>query len=310
MNPLQVLFFLAIFIDDFFFKSRALSYTCLGLLTLYSIFYLINHKRDEYYTFHRKLLISGYNQSTDPTVYCKIFLDMAAGKEYMERYNKKYGKSISWTHYYLKVIGKMVSLTPEINTTLKFGKMIDRGENASCMLVNVEGGNSLGLLKITDLDSKTFGQIIDETVPKAKVLREGKDENFKKQQSDIGKLPTFIIGIILEVAGFLQNIGLNVKSLNVIANQFGTFIITSVGSLGIKNAYAPLCPFTRTAGVMTICKSRIKKILQKDGTYEEVELLPVNFAMDHRGLDGVLGGKILKNIYYYFSHPDEMEKID
>jgi hypothetical protein len=48
--------------------------------------------------------------------------------------------------------------------------------------------------------------------------------------------------------------------------------------------------------VISICASKIKKILNKDGTITEKELLPVYFACDHRYVDGVAGSKMIKDV--------------
>ncbi len=46
---------------------------------------------------------------------------------------------------------------------------------------------------------------------------------------------------MLEVAGFLSNIGIKNKELGVNKNMFGSFLVSSVGTFKVDNAYAPLC---------------------------------------------------------------------
>ncbi len=46
---------------------------------------------------------------------------------------------------------------------------------------------------------------------------------------------------MLEVVGYLSNIGLNLKALGVKANSMGCCVISSVGGFGMQSAYAPLC---------------------------------------------------------------------
>jgi pyruvate/2-oxoglutarate dehydrogenase complex dihydrolipoamide acyltransferase (E2) component len=43
----------------------------------------------------------------------------------------------------------------------------------------------------------------------------------------------------------------------------------------------------------TICT---KKRLEKDGTYTEEEVLPVNFSFDHRYGDGSLAAKMIREV--------------
>ena len=50
-----------------------------------------------------------------------------------------------------------------------------------------------------------------------------------------------LIGVILEIGGFMSNLGFSIKSLGLTKNAVGTILITSVGGkLKIEDAYAPL----------------------------------------------------------------------
>jgi hypothetical protein len=57
-----------------------------------------------------------------------------------------------------------------------------------------------------------------------------------------------------------------------------------------------LIAFSRTTGVVTLCSVKTKKILNKDGSITEKEILPVNLALDHRYFDGAVGAKVLKEV--------------
>ena len=47
--------------------------------------------------------------------------------------------------------------------------------------------------------------------------------------------------MILELTGYLSNLGLDFKPLNVKANNFGSVMISSIGGFKLTNAFAPLC---------------------------------------------------------------------
>jgi hypothetical protein len=40
----------------------------------------------------------------------------------------------------------------------------------------------------------------------------------------------------------------------------------------------------------------IKKILNKDGSYTESQILPIHLTIDHRYADGVLAAKMIKMV--------------
>jgi hypothetical protein len=57
--------------------------------------------------------------------------------------------------------------------------------------------------------------------------------------------------------------------------------------------------FTHTAGLITLNALQIKKTLNKDGTYTEEEILPLNFSFDHRFFDGAVMAKMKKEVLVY-----------
>jgi pyruvate/2-oxoglutarate dehydrogenase complex dihydrolipoamide acyltransferase (E2) component len=112
---------------------------------------------------------------------------------------------------------------------------------------------------------------------------------------------------LTELVGFLGNIGINCKALGIERNAFGTLMVTSIGGeFKIEDAYAPLLSFTHCVGVATICSSQKKIIYEMDGSSKEDELMTINFALDHRYVDGVLISKVIKAINQIVENPDEI----
>lgn len=51
---------------------------------------------------------------------------------------------------------------------------------------------------------------------------------------------------------------------------------------------------SHTTCVITLCATKLKKKLQKDGSIIETEILPIKIAADHRYFDGMAGSKLMK----------------
>jgi len=58
-----------------------------------------------------------------------------------------------------------------------------------------------------------------------------------------------------------------------------------------------LIAFSHTSGVITLCSLKRKRILNKDGTFTEKDILPVNLALDHRYFDGAVAAKIMREVW-------------
>lgn len=146
MNPLLVLFFLSLAIEDFFFRSGALVKYYFWSIIAYAIFNIFSPK-SEYHSPARKLLLASYSHSYDPTAYVKIKPEITKAKEYLDKLSEKLGKKITWTLFTTKVIGMVIKKYPEMNYAIKFGKMSDRGTIDLSLLVNIREGK----VKLFDL---------------------------------------------------------------------------------------------------------------------------------------------------------------
>ena len=107
-----------------------------------------------------------------------------------------------------------------------------------------------------------------------------------------------MISVLIEVVGFLSNLGIDCKALGVERNAFGTGMISSVGSpdMKVEDGFAPLCGFTHTAGVVTICSIKERNKLQLDGSYKKEDTITVNVSLDHRYGDGMISAKLAKEV--------------
>ena len=115
-----------------------------------------------------------------------------------------------------------------------------------------------------------------------------------------------MIALLLEIMGFLSNLGITVKQFGIQANKFGSVLVSSLGGFKLSNALAPLCriinylplAFTYTSVCVTICTAKNKKILNKDGSITESEILPINLAIDNRFINGAVGAKMMKEVIF------------
>jgi hypothetical protein len=68
---------------------------------------------------------------------------------------------------------------------------------------------------LRDIHKKTFEQLYDEMYSRTNRLKKGEDEEYKKQTNIQSLFPSFLIGPLLELFGFLGNIGLSNQTLSV-----------------------------------------------------------------------------------------------
>ena len=84
-------------------------------------------------------------------------------------------------------------------------------------------------------------------------------------------------------------------------------MVTSVGSLGVSEAFAPLVPITRAPIVVAVGKVEDKPVVR----HGEIVVRPIcilGVTFDHRIMDGVLAGKLAKFVTNYLRDPEGHEK--
>jgi hypothetical protein len=139
MNPLIVLFFVSLIIDDLLFRNGYFVKYYFWSIIAYTIFIFFSPS-SELCDPERKFLIASYSHSYDPSAYVKINPEITKAKEYLDKLSEKIGKKITWTLFVTKVVAMVVNKYPDINHTIKYGKLCDRGTVDFGLLVNIREG--------------------------------------------------------------------------------------------------------------------------------------------------------------------------
>jgi hypothetical protein len=185
MNPLLVLFFISIFIDDYFFKNGALSKYYLYSIITYSIFTMFTSSTLD--TTNRRFLMAAFSQSVDSTCYGSSNFKVKKAKELLQKVSEKIGKKLSLTLCFAKIVGEVFNKFPDCDNTIKFGNHARRKTTDVCVLINVQDGGNLACVTLKDVNNKTFEQLYDELYPNIDNIRTGKDKEFK-ENNDIGRI--------------------------------------------------------------------------------------------------------------------------
>lgn len=78
---------------------------------------------------------------------------------------------------------------------------------------------------------------------------------------------------------------MNAPAFGLKKNNFGGATVTSIGMLGIEDAYVPHCNFTNCPIYVALGKV-VDRPVVRDGKIVIAPIMYVNFTVDHRYLDG------------------------
>ena len=236
MNPLFSLFIVAMFLNDLLFNSGVYLKMYISALLLYTIFYLTQH-RSQYHSPMKKYTMAAYDQSFDSTVYAKVLFDMTKTKKFLEEKSKEIGRTISPTMFFIKAVGEVYYNLPEANEIIRFGLKAKRKEIDIGVFIDINKGKDLVNYTLRDVHNSSFAQLT-KSLEDGKTIKNGKNDYTKKLYTFLNKFPTFIIEILLEIAGMITSFGISIPFLGVSIMLFIiVYIIYVVGKKSFWNSY-------------------------------------------------------------------------
>lgn len=259
-------------------------------------------------TIRRKLQIASWDEPKEGCIHGKISLDATNVLSYIEKKRKQTGDHITVTHVVGKIMGLILKEATGLNGRIVMDRFVPFKTSDVSFLTVLEGGKNLAKVKVTSIDTKPIEQIAKELEKGADKLRKGDDENFKKSMGPLHFLPTFLIRIIVFLAGYAAGaLGADVPFLGLESFPFGSCLITSVGMLGVDEAFAPFTPFTRVP-ILVLIGAVKDGVIPIDGKVEIRKKIKITATIDHRFMDGSQGGILARVMREVFANPDLLDK--
>lgn len=252
----------------------------------------------------RKAAIGTWRSVGDPSIYGVLELSAEPALRYIEATRIETGQKITMTHFVGKAIAEVIRRHPEINSILRFGKIYPRENIDLFFLVAPDSfGKDLTGAVVKSIDGKSLGQVAEELNARALTIRTVKDVDFFKMKGILDRLPDILSeGVLWLIEKILYTFNLHVPAIGIPKDAFGSAMITSIGSLGLDFAFAPLVPFAKVP--MMIAPGLIQKRLKlKDGAVTEERFLRICVTLDHRLIDGVYASLMARTLKDVFENP-------
>lgn len=172
----------------------------------------------------------------------------------------------------------------------------------------MDDGKDLANAKITNADNQSLQSIASSLKAKADKLRAHKDEDFESSKPLLSLLPVWALKIIVYVVGWLSaGLGLNIPALGVRQFPFGSALVTSVGMLGVEQAFVPFTPFARVPVLLMVGAIVKKPVVNATDEIIVQRVLTMTVTLDHRFADGTQASQMANRLKYILEHPQEME---
>lgn len=255
----------------------------------------------------RKVAIGTWQTVGDPSVYGILDFDAGPCLKYIEKLREKSGLHVTLTH----LLGKAVALTlakhPEINCTLRFGRLYPRKTiDIFFQVASDQTGKDLSGATLRNAETKSVLEICQEMNQSIETIRKKGDPGFRRMKSMMGLIPGGLVKYVIHWTSFiLYTLNLWSPIFGSPRDPFGGVMITNIGSLGLDIAFAPLVPYSRVPILITVGSIRETPVIQK-GQIVAAPICQLACTIDHRMIDGVHGSKMAATLKELLADPEKM----
>lgn len=270
----------------------------------------INRRKENNISSWRKVAIASWISPRDPQTFGLLKFEADELIKYIERFREKYDKKLTPTHIVGKALGITIRENSEINGYVVGNNLYKRDEIDVFFQVALdEEGKDLSGLVIKDADKSSLSDIIDSMRAQASQLRAGKDKNFNKIKRKVSKTPNFVLRYFLNFVDFvLYRLNIWSPILGVQPDPFGTAMVTNVSNFGVEMGFVPIPAISKVPLILAVFSVKEEAVV-KNGEVLVKNMITIGATLDHRVIDGVYGGKIVKSLKKYIENPELIERI-
>lgn len=269
----------------------------------------------------RKLALVTWSRPADPSVYMQHDFDATAALAVLAKLNAGNPQvKITMTHLVAKGVALTLAKHPALNGIICFGNIYLRDTVDIFLQVAIEaatppggaellgaageGKENLSGAKIASADKKDLRAIAAELYATAAAIRVGRDPQFQKTFGVAKALPVFLLRWLTRLHEILvYDLGWSFPRLGIVADPFGSAMVTSVGTFGVPAGFAPLVPPSRCPFLACVGAVRNQPWAQDAHTVVVRPVVPIAFTFDHRFIDGQVGARMFKHFLDFMQNP-------
>jgi pyruvate/2-oxoglutarate dehydrogenase complex dihydrolipoamide acyltransferase (E2) component len=241
----------------------------------------------------RKTASTLYKKPDDSKIFGSVELDITDLQEYISR-KRKEGLKVTLTHFFMLATAKAIrERLPELNTYIRRGNVREHEKITATVSVLLRE-NEMSSVKVEDVDKHNYASLVDFLQTKITEARKGTENDAMQMKDTIAAIPWPFRDLAYSVIKkLLVDWGLSFKGVS--ANNFGSYIVSNIGSLGLDNGYPALFPAANISFVLIM--GGVKKMpLVINDEIKIRTVITLAAALDHRVVDASHAG-ILFNYY-------------
>ena len=254
----------------------------------------------------RKVAAAIYKKPSDAKIFGSVELDVTGLEKYVTQ-KRKEGLKITLTHIFTLLVARGIkNEVPELNCFVRRGNIIQR-EQVDAMVSVLLADGSMSSVRIEHADRLSLSQLAEALTTGITNSRSGKENKTMQMKNIVGKIPWPLRTWLFNLVKFLTiKLGISLPGIGLSSNNFGSFVVTNIGSIGLNTGYPALFPISNVSLVFVMGGIAKKPWVIRD-KIEIRRIMTLSAAMDHRTVDAIHGGKLFRYIKRMISQPELLE---
>jgi hypothetical protein len=275
----------------------------------------IELKNFEHASSFRRIAAVAWDPPSDPSIYGFVEVRAERLQEWIDLKRRESGQKVTITHAVARALAIVLRKHSDVNAVVRMGRLQLRRDVDVFLQVAIppEGGVGKADLSgacIRQADKKDVGQIAEELRAAATKIRNNDDKDFERTKGQARMIPGFLFRWLLRFLRFLQfDLNLDTTFLGAPRDPFGSAMVTSLGMMGVRMAWAPFFPMSQ-APVIVLVGAVEERPVAEDGAVVVRKILPLSGTFDHRIIDGYHAATIAKEMKLLLENPSMMEFED
>ena len=256
----------------------------------------------------RRVAASVYRKPVDSKIFGSVEIDVTDLEVFISE-KRKEGLKITMTHFFtLAVARALKNDVPELNCFIRRGNVIQRKQVDAMVSVLVKD-SEMSSVRVPNADQISLNELVDIFNEAVQNSRKGDENSTMRMKGFLGKIPWPFRGWFFGLLKFMTvTLGISIPSIGLTADNFGSFVISNIGSIGLDTGFPALFPVSNVAMVFVMGVVSKKPVVVDDRVVIR-RMISLSCAFDHRLVDAIHGGKLFKSMKQSVRNPGLYERV-
>lgn len=258
----------------------------------------------EFNTDWRKVSAAIYKKPVDSKIFGSVEVDVTDLEAFISS-KRKEGLKITLTHIFTLIIARaLTEEVPELNCFIRRGNVIRRSSTDAMVSVLIED-REMSSVRIEGAEKLKLAELVERLSAGIEMLRSGKEDKTMSMKGVISSIPwPFRVWVFRLIKLLTITWGLSIPAIGLTANNFGSFVLTNIGSIGLDTGYPALFPISNVAMVFVMGGISSKPVFHENEIVPR-RIMTLSCALDHRVVDAIHGGRLFRYIKRKVKEPED-----